>query len=330
MSPIIHSKKQFDVLCSEKSIYLLNEAIRRNKLPSRQAHIWLSLTITPQEIFSFAKHLLGVISNIFLTILLPISQEEKQPKQVLIYRMYCLLTLDPLSVISHIATSIIRITATALGIGLPSLAAKGWLCSEHLEREHLILRANLWKKIIPYSPYLLERHEIIPDHALRYLSHPCCIELEESTKKAQELIQLDRKIRQDFADYLTYLQRREPTRFEDAFKIGTNTRTSTIPILQKLQRTSVESSDQMIQKARDLLTIEEISLLRSYIGISILTANAVGFKNRLVNMIRTLNGETNINFNEYFEKLGKLNEKLSFRLRFGSVLYPTPSVPPIY
>lgn len=316
MSLTVHSEKQFDLLCSEKSLHLFKESIPQNTLPSRSVHIWISIATVCHEPFSIIGRIISAAGNIFFILLIPLERGEKQKKEVFLYRI-CRLAFDPLSILSSITASAIRIFSSILGIGLPSLASQGWKRAELVQIFNLKLKSALWKQIAPNSPYALHMHEINPKNAIRYLGSKRCLKIEKTSKSAEEILIQENAVKDSLMEYLTYVSMWDASKLENALKINPKTHKRMRNILQKIQPS--ETLSNAIQKARNNLTVVEMDELFLHIKFKIMSNNALGAKNIFRNIVKNIKNAPA----EYNEKVSNLEEKLSFALRFGQAHYPS-------
>lgn len=315
MTPIIHSAEQFDVVCHEKSIFLLKESLVKKELPSKAAHVWIAIKTIAHESFSVMGKILSIAGNIFMLIMLPVSKGEKQKKEMLAYRLCCLI-LDPVNVMTGIIASTMRISSSVLGIGSPSLAVKGWIYSEKIEQWTVGLKANLWKKIAPNSPYSLKLHKISPTHALRYLGEKCCVELERAAKSKEELEKLNQDLKNAFFEYLTHLHTNAPAKLAKAFEVNSNTPSKISLILQKL---SSEENTPDINKVKEVLEDEEINDLYEHVNLAVFTNNAEKMYDQFRNILRCANKEI-ITDSDYAKRKDEI-EQLLDHLKFGNVKF---------
>ena len=321
MTITVNSSQQFDIICSEKSIQLIDQSIKQNKIPSGASHILTSIKTIVAEPFSIAGRILNIAGNILMIVLLPVAKGEKQKKELFLYRLCRLVCLDPLDILVGIASSIIRIASSILGIGSPLLAAKGWKMSEQLELWNLNQKAKLWNKIAPdASPYKVESKKIVPETAVSYLGEKLSAKLEKSTKNATTLAELKEAIKRDFVTFLIDLDTADTALFTSAFSYDESTTSSVyLPILKKIApKDGNQTHAQIIENTKEL-KIKEIHRLQIHIESLYWLGNSGKAGDSLMNVVKNISDQKK----SPLLVSESLKQKFTDYLQFGNVVCPT-------
>lgn len=201
--PIAQCYEEAFLWSHQKSSFLLEQAIKKEKLPSKPKHIWIAIKTTVwAEPVSLIVRLIGLAKD-FSSLISSLSNENRN--KIGPYYGIRFFVLTPLDIIGGAIASIMRIASAILGMASPSLAVHGWIWAERLEEKSLKLQTWVWEKLASDSlntPDRLRYGSIYPAKAICYLGNDLCLRLNSETLEKSEKEALINATRRVFLDLL--------------------------------------------------------------------------------------------------------------------------------
>ena len=202
--PLNHYEKL--AVNSRKGMELLQQAYNTGDLPTRRAHIGITLK-------SVGYEPVALIGNIVISILSPVAQIIVYPlsnhnRDIFKFVAIEIMALTPTRFIVDAASCVVRIIAAAVGIFHPKTAAWLWIKTQQMKGLNYRIEAAFYKYFVPLKPVdsaakTTAFSKITPNEILGYLSREKALFLENALKPDQLRTQQEEELRSAYNAFIT-------------------------------------------------------------------------------------------------------------------------------